>query len=82
MKYDLDLSRRVNASETTPKSLAGLSIPALKAEMEALGLDPKKAGMRAKQLRRVCGVCVVRVRRRRWVHRRSDAWPHRGRGAH
>ncbi|WP_084391967.1 MULTISPECIES: 23S rRNA (adenine(2503)-C(2))-methyltransferase RlmN [Henriciella] len=52
MKYDLDLSRGVNASVSSPASLAGLSVPALKAEMETLGLDPKKAGMRAKQLRR------------------------------
>ena len=52
MKYDLDLSRRVKASDSAPANLAGLSIPALKAEMESLGLDPKKAGMRAKQLRR------------------------------
>ena len=52
MKYDLDLSRGVNASVSSPASLAGLSVPALKSEMETLGLDPKKAGMRAKQLRR------------------------------
>lgn len=52
MKHDLDLSRGVKASESGPKNLAGMSIPALKAEMESLGLEPKKAGMRAKQLRR------------------------------
>ena len=51
MSISLDLSRRP-APLPGPKSLAGLSIPALKAEMEALGLDPKQAGMRAKQLRR------------------------------
>ncbi|HRK67266.1 MAG TPA: 23S rRNA (adenine(2503)-C(2))-methyltransferase RlmN [Hyphomonas sp.] len=51
MTVSLDLSRRP-APQPGPKSLAGLSIPALKAEMEALGLDPKQAGMRAKQLRR------------------------------
>jgi 23S rRNA (adenine2503-C2)-methyltransferase len=51
MSATLDLSRRP-APEPRPKSLAGLSIPALKAEMEALGLDGKQAGMRAKQLRR------------------------------
>ncbi len=51
MSTTLDLSRRP-APLHGPKTLAGLSIPALKAEMEALGLDPKQAGMRAKQLRR------------------------------
>jgi 23S rRNA (adenine2503-C2)-methyltransferase len=51
MTVSLDLSRRP-APQPGPKSLAGLSIPALKAEMEALGLDAKQAGMRAKQLRR------------------------------
>ncbi len=51
MTVSLDLSRRP-APTPGPKSLAGLSIPALRAEMEALGLDPKQAGMRAKQLRR------------------------------
>ncbi|MEM9055443.1 MAG: 23S rRNA (adenine(2503)-C(2))-methyltransferase RlmN [Pseudomonadota bacterium] len=51
MKFELDLSSR---SETAPAttSLAGLSLPKLKAEMETLGVEPKKAGMRAKQLRR------------------------------
>lgn len=52
MKIELDLSSRAAAAPVAPRSLAGMSLPALKAEMEALGLDPKKAGMRAKQLRR------------------------------
>ncbi len=52
MKIELDLSRRADAAAVSARSLAGLSLPALKAEMEALGLEPKKAGMRAKQLRR------------------------------
>jgi len=52
MKIELDLSSRAAAAPIAPRSLAGMSLPALKAEMEALGLDPKKAGMRAKQLRR------------------------------
>ena len=51
MKIELDLSRRADAAAVSARSLAGLSLPALKAEMEALGLEPKKAGMRAKQLR-------------------------------
>jgi len=51
MKVELDLSKRPDAAPA-PKSLAGMSLPALKTEMEALGLDPKKAGMRAKQIRR------------------------------
>ena len=51
MSTTLDLSRRP-APLPGAKTLAGLSIPALKAEMEALGLDGKQAGMRAKQLRR------------------------------
>jgi len=51
MKTELDLTRRP-AVAAAPKSLAGLSIPALKTEMQALGVEPKKAGMRAKQLRR------------------------------
>jgi 23S rRNA (adenine2503-C2)-methyltransferase len=34
------------------KSLAGLSLPALKAALEGHGLDPKQASMRARQLRR------------------------------
>jgi 23S rRNA (adenine2503-C2)-methyltransferase len=52
MKTELDLSRRADAVPAAPASLAGLSLPALKAEMEAMGVDPKKSGMRAKQLRR------------------------------
>ena len=52
MKIELDLSRRADATPAQARSLAGMSLPALKAEMEALGLEPKKAGMRAKQLRR------------------------------
>ncbi len=52
MKVELDLSRRVDAPAAALPSLAGLSLPALKAEMEKAGLEPKKAGMRAKQLRR------------------------------
>ncbi len=51
MSTTLDLSRRP-APQPGPRTLAGLSIPALKAEMESLGLDGKQAGMRAKQLRR------------------------------
>jgi len=51
MPTTLDLSRRP-APQPAPRTLAGLSIPALKAEMESLGLDPKQAGMRARQLRR------------------------------
>jgi len=51
MSITLDLSKG-STPPPGPKRLAGLSIPALKAEMESLGLDPKQAGMRAKQLRR------------------------------
>ncbi|MEO0548910.1 MAG: 23S rRNA (adenine(2503)-C(2))-methyltransferase RlmN [Pseudomonadota bacterium] len=51
MKTALDLTRKSDLP-ATPTSLAGLSMPALKAQMEALGVEPKKAGMRAKQLRR------------------------------
>ncbi|MEM6535221.1 MAG: 23S rRNA (adenine(2503)-C(2))-methyltransferase RlmN [Pseudomonadota bacterium] len=51
MKTALDLSRKPDMS-ARPQSLAGLSLTALKAEMESLGLAPKKARMRAKQLRR------------------------------
>ena len=51
MKTELDLSRRPDAA-SVPKSLAGMSLPALKAEMEAIGVEPKKASMRAKQVRR------------------------------
>ena len=56
MKTALDLSRRPEpasgALPSPPPSLAGLSLPALKAEMETIGVDPKKSNMRAKQLRR------------------------------
>ncbi len=52
MKIELDLSRRPDAAPAALPSLAGLSLSALKAEMEAMGVDPKKSGMRAKQLRR------------------------------
>ncbi|MEM9055005.1 MAG: 23S rRNA (adenine(2503)-C(2))-methyltransferase RlmN [Pseudomonadota bacterium] len=51
MKVELDLSKRPEIAPA-PKSLAGLSLPALKAEMQVLGVEPRKAGMRAKQLRR------------------------------
>ena len=51
MKIELDLSRKPD-SPPASKALAGLSLPALKAEMEALGLPARKAGMRAKQIRR------------------------------
>ncbi|MBY9066242.1 23S rRNA (adenine(2503)-C(2))-methyltransferase RlmN [Hyphomonas sp. WL0036] len=51
MTVTLDLSRR-NNSLPGKKRLTGLSVPALKAEMEALGLEPKAASMRARQLRR------------------------------
>ena len=37
MKIELDLTRRGDAASPAPRSLAGLSLPALKAEMEALG---------------------------------------------
>ena len=52
MKTELDLSRRPEAAAAVPPSLAGMSLSALKAEMEKIGIEPKKAGMRAKQLRR------------------------------
>ncbi|GAB5456158.1 MAG: 23S rRNA (adenine(2503)-C(2))-methyltransferase RlmN [Henriciella sp.] len=51
MKVELDLSKRPDAPSTS-KSLAGMSLPALKAEMEAFGVPAKQAGMRAKQIRR------------------------------
>ncbi|MBR9834020.1 MAG: 23S rRNA (adenine(2503)-C(2))-methyltransferase RlmN [Alphaproteobacteria bacterium] len=50
MKTSLDLTRAPVA--TRPASLAGLSLPALRAEMEAFGLPGKTARMRAKQVRR------------------------------
>ncbi|HAE27135.1 MULTISPECIES: 23S rRNA (adenine(2503)-C(2))-methyltransferase RlmN [Hyphomonas] len=52
MKIELDLSRRPDAAPAPLSSLAGLSLPALKAKMEAIGVEPKKANMRARQLRR------------------------------
>ncbi|MCA8890634.1 MAG: 23S rRNA (adenine(2503)-C(2))-methyltransferase RlmN, partial [Hyphomonas sp.] len=52
MKIELDLSRRAEAAPPAPPSLAGMSLPALKAEMEAMGVEPRKSSMRAKQLRR------------------------------
>jgi 23S rRNA (adenine2503-C2)-methyltransferase len=51
MKIELDMNRRPDVAHA-PTSLAGLSIPALKAEMETFVIEPKKANMRAKQLRR------------------------------
>ena len=51
MKIELDLSKTSDSAQA-PLALAGLSLPALKAEMEGLCLPPKKAGMRAKQIRR------------------------------
>ncbi len=51
MSVTLDLSRRNNRS-LGKKRLTGLSVPALQSEMESLGLEPKAAGMRARQLRR------------------------------
>ncbi|MEQ3746736.1 MAG: 23S rRNA (adenine(2503)-C(2))-methyltransferase RlmN [Henriciella sp.] len=51
MKIELDMNRRPDMAHA-PASLAGLSVPALKAEMETFGIEPKKASMRAKQLRR------------------------------
>ena len=50
MKTSLDLTRAPEAAR--PASLAGLSLPALRAEMEAFGLPGKTARMRAKQVRR------------------------------
>lgn len=51
MKIELDLTRRPDTAPA-PSSLAGLSVPALKAQMESMGVPEKQAGMRAKQLRR------------------------------
>jgi len=51
MTLILDLSQRMTPAPDN-KRLTGLSVPALRAEMEALGLDPKAANMRARQLRR------------------------------
>ncbi len=55
MPIPLDLSpRRVPQPQQTPErpSLAGLSVGRLGAALEALGLDTRPAGMRARQLRR------------------------------
>ena len=52
MKTELDLSRAPAAAPASLPSLAGMSLAALKAEMEKTGVDPKKSNMRAKQLRR------------------------------
>jgi len=51
MKTELDLSRKPD-QPAGPIPLAGLSLPALKQAMIDLGVEPKKANMRAKQLRR------------------------------
>jgi len=51
MTITLDLSQRPSQPKA-PQSLAGMPLPALKAELEAMGLDPKKASMRAKQISR------------------------------
>lgn len=50
MKTSLDLTR--TPATNRPASLAGLSLPALRAEMEAMGLPARTARMRASQLRR------------------------------
>lgn len=51
MKTTLDLTR-VPDTPTALKPLAGLSMTALQAEMEALGVESGKTRMRARQLRR------------------------------
>ncbi|MEQ9436824.1 23S rRNA (adenine(2503)-C(2))-methyltransferase RlmN [Hyphomonas sp.] len=51
MTVTLNLSQRPGQPKG-PQSLAGMPLPALKAELEAMGLDPKKASMRAKQVSR------------------------------
>ena len=51
MTITLDLSQRPT-QPNAPQSLAGMPLPALRAELEAMGLDPKKASMRAKQISR------------------------------
>ena len=50
MSTQLDLTRRPERPEKNA-SLAGLSIAALRSELEAFGLHPKKAKMRAAQIR-------------------------------
>lgn len=51
MATTLDLTRPHDPPPQV-RNLSGLSLPALKAEMAALGVDPRRANMRAKQLRR------------------------------
>ena len=51
MKTELDLSSPAKQTPAT-RSLAGLSLPALQAEMATIGVEAKKTGMRAKQIRR------------------------------
>ena len=51
MSRELDLSRRpANTAETGPVNLSGLSLVKLRERMEELGIDKKKARMRAKQI--------------------------------
>ncbi len=51
MSTELDLSRRPAASaETGPVNLSGLSLVKLRERMEEIGIDKKKAKMRAKQI--------------------------------
>ena len=50
MRTGLDLTRAPQ-DNAPPPSLAGLSVPALRAELESFGLAPKQAKMRASQLR-------------------------------
>lgn len=51
MSTELDLSRRpATPAETGPVNLSGLSLVKIREQMEALGIDAKKAKMRAKQV--------------------------------
>ncbi|MEM7492266.1 MAG: 23S rRNA (adenine(2503)-C(2))-methyltransferase RlmN [Pseudomonadota bacterium] len=50
-KQSLDLTRRPESGPDRP-NLSGLSLPKLREAMDRLGVEPKKAKMRAKQLRR------------------------------
>ncbi len=51
MSTELDLSRRpATPAETGPINLSGLSLVKIREQMEALGIDAKKAKMRAKQV--------------------------------
>lgn len=51
MSTELDLSRRpAKTAETGPVNLSGLSLVKLRERMEELGIDKKKAKMRAKQI--------------------------------